>query len=72
MINIRDISDEPIKLIKEIFEDKDNYKKFYEQFSKNMKLGIHEDFTNKKELAGHLRYYISATSTAPWATACPG
>merc|ERR1712179_367419 len=39
----------------------DNYKKFYEQFSKNMKLGIHEDSTNRKKLAGHLRYYSSAS-----------
>merc|ERR1711997_1026081 len=41
--------------------DKDNYKKFYEQFSKNMKLGIHEDSTNRKKLAGHLRYFTSAS-----------
>merc|ERR1712087_183016 len=37
------------------------YKKFYEQFSKNMKLGIHEDSTNRKKLAGYLRYYTSAS-----------
>jgi molecular chaperone HtpG len=30
-----------------VSEDKDNYKKFYEQFSKNLKLGIHEDSTNR-------------------------
>merc|ERR1711913_116501 len=34
---------------------------FYEQFSKNMKLGIHEDSTNRKKLAGHLRYFTSAS-----------
>merc|ERR1712128_357752 len=39
----------------------DNYKKFYEQFSKNMKLGIHEDSTNRKKLAGHLRFATSAS-----------
>merc|ERR1712179_103137 len=50
-----------MELIEEIAEDKDNYKKFYEQFSKNMKLGIHEDSTNRKKLAGHLRYYSSAS-----------
>jgi len=50
-----------MELIEEISEDKDNYKKFYEQFSKNMKLGIHEDSTNRKKLAGHLRYYSSAS-----------
>merc|ERR1719342_1073088 len=50
-----------LELIEEIAEDKDNYKKFYEQFSKNMKLGIHEDSTNRKKLAGYLRYYSSAS-----------
>merc|ERR1712020_258152 len=52
-------------LIEEISEDKDNYKKFYEQFSKNMKLGIHEDSTNRKKLSGHLRYYTSASGDEP-------
>ena len=42
-------------------EDKDNFKKFYEQFSKNLKLGIHEDSTNRKKLAGFLRYHTSAS-----------
>jgi hypothetical protein len=36
-----------VELIEEVSEDKDNYKKFYEQFSKNLKLGIHEDSTNR-------------------------
>merc|ERR1739838_442410 len=50
-----------MELVDEISEDKDNYKKFYEQFSKNLKLGIHEDSTNRKKLAGHLRYHSSAS-----------
>merc|ERR1712127_189384 len=50
-----------MELLEEIAEDKDNFKKFYEQFSKNMKLGIHEDSTNRKKLAGYLRYYSSAS-----------
>merc|ERR1711912_180308 len=50
-----------LELFAEISEDKDNYKKFYEQFSKNLKLGIHEDSTNRKKLAGYLRYYTSAS-----------
>merc|ERR1712004_672976 len=49
------------KILKEIREDKDNFKKFYEQFSKNIKLGIHEDSTNRKKLAGYLRFYTSAS-----------
>merc|ERR1712212_806684 len=48
-------------VIEEISEDKDNYKKFYEQFGKNIKLGIHEDSTNRKKLAGMLRFYTSAS-----------
>jgi len=50
-----------MELIEELSEDKDNFKKFYEQFSKNLKLGIHEDSTNRKKLAGYLRYYTSAS-----------
>merc|ERR1719432_531447 len=47
--------------IEEICEDKDNFKKFYEQFGKNLKLGIHEDSTNRKKLAGYLTFYTSAS-----------
>merc|ERR1712114_77150 len=50
-----------MELVEEVAEDKDNFKKFYEQFSKNLKLGIHEDSTNRKKLAGFLRYYSSAS-----------
>merc|ERR1712045_1077959 len=50
-----------LDLIEEICEDKDNFKKFYEQFGKNLKLGIHEDSTNRKKLAGYLRYFTSAS-----------
>merc|ERR1712126_623738 len=50
-----------MELIEEISEDKDNYKKFYEQFGKNLKLGIHEDSTNRKKLASYLRFYTSAS-----------
>jgi len=37
-------------------DDKDVYVKFYEQFAKNLKLGIHEDSTNRNRLAKLLRY----------------
>merc|ERR1712241_1409763 len=54
-----------LELIEEICEDKDNYKKFYEQFGKNLKLGIHEDSTNRKKLAGPLRFFTSASGDEP-------
>jgi len=50
-----------LDLVEEICEDKDNFKKFYDQFGKNLKLGIHEDSTNRKKLAGYLRFATSAS-----------
>merc|ERR1719233_350610 len=48
-----------MELFEELAEDADNYKKFYEQFSKNLKLGIHEDSVNRKKLANLMRFYSS-------------
>merc|ERR1739849_39782 len=48
-------------LMEELVEDKDSWKKFYEQFAKNLKLGIHEDTTNRKKLAGFFRYHTRAS-----------
>lgn len=50
-----------LELFEELAEDKENYKKCYEQFSKNLKLGIHEDSQNRKKLAELLRYHTSAS-----------
>merc|ERR1711957_173961 len=43
----------------EIAENQEDYKKFYEQFSKNLKLGIHEDTANRTKVADLLRFSTS-------------
>merc|ERR1712144_131303 len=48
-----------LEMFTEITEKKDDYKKFYEQFSKNLKLGIHEDSTNRNKIAELMRYNTS-------------
>ncbi len=54
-----------MELFDEIYEDKENTKKFYEQFGKNLKLGIHEDSQNRKKLSEYLRYSTSASGDEP-------
>merc|ERR1712072_374783 len=48
-----------LEMFAEIAEKKDDYKKFYEQFGKCLKLGIHEDSTNRQKIAELLRYQTS-------------
>jgi len=50
-----------LEMFDEIVSDKDLCAKFYEQFAKNVKLGIHEDSTNRKKLAELLRYHSSSS-----------
>merc|ERR1712243_548048 len=50
-----------LEMFDDIVQDKDLSVKFFEQFSKNLKLGINEDSTNRKKLSGYLRYFTSAS-----------
>ena len=51
-----------LELFAEIRENKEDYAKFYEQFSKNIKLGIHEDSSNREKLAELLMFYTSKSN----------
>jgi len=46
-----------IEMFTDLTENEDTYKKFYEAFCKNLKLGIHEDSTNRAKIAKLLRYH---------------
>jgi len=62
MVIKRAIVKKCLEMFAELAENDEDYKKFYEQFSKNLKLGIHEDSNNRNKLAELLRYHTSKSN----------
>ena len=53
-----------LELFGEIKQTPEDYVKFYEQYGKNIKLGIHEDTSNREKLSELLMFHSSKSKTS--------
>ena len=51
-----------IDLMTDLTDNKEKYTKFYDAFSKNIKLGVYEDSTNRDKLSSLLRYQTTKSN----------
>jgi len=58
----KNLTKKALEMFADIAKNKEDYAKFYEAFAKNLKLGIHEDTTNRAKLSEFLRYYSSKST----------
>jgi len=58
----KNIVKKALELFNEISENKEDFDKFYEAFSKNLKYGIHDDATTKDKIAELLRYHTTKSA----------
>ncbi|EPY23438.1 molecular chaperone HtpG [Strigomonas culicis] len=58
----KNIVKKALEMFEEIAENKEDYKQFYEQFGKNIKLGIHEDSANRGKLMELLRFHSTESA----------
>jgi len=53
----KNIVKKALEMFEEIAENKEDYKTFYEQFGKSLKLGVHQDSVNRNKLVELLRFH---------------
>ena len=52
-----------LEMIEGVSEESDRYKRFYDAFSRNLKLGVHDDQKNRDRIAKLLRYRSSKSDS---------